>query len=123
MAPLDNSVNSSSNPSRFENSRPLAHMPLRRCASVNVTVSDRKRLGDENIALHSQVARLRNENRHLADDIIEGVDISKDRLAILNLASQMEEIFLAAADRKRIPSPLGAKPRGHSVPIWNTRDA
>lgn len=66
--------------------------------------------------LHSCVVRIRAEDQHLADDIVEGLEFAKDRVTMIHLASHVNDIFLNS-DRSQAyfhprrlsnPSPLGS---------------
>ncbi|PTQ46788.1 hypothetical protein MARPO_0010s0164 [Marchantia polymorpha] len=65
------------------------------------------------VSVHSCVVRLRAEDQHLAEDIIEGLEFARDRAVMSQLASHVNEILLTSPKRSN-PSPLGSSSRGTS---------
>lgn len=56
-------------------------------------------------AVHIQVMRIREEDEHLGEDLMEGVN-PKDRFVFFPIASQMKDMFFEYS-RPTFPSPLG----------------
>jgi hypothetical protein len=105
---------------------------------INKGVSELKIPESESPVLHSCVLRLRVEDRFLAEDVRESLDLPTDRFVTSHLAaaaasSQAEDVFTSATSTPRpvSPSPLGTSTRSasHSPPppppppplVWETR--
>eukprot|EP00249_Psilotum_nudum_P003436 c16822_g1_i1 orf=510-866(+) len=58
--------------------------------------------------LHNQITKLKEEDRHLAKDVMEQIEVGRKRLTMYSLACEMRYAF-PSSPRLRVSSPFASK--------------
>lgn len=64
--------------------------------------------------LHPQVIKLRAEDQHLAQDLLDAL-----QLPLAPLPPHLKDVFVASP-RPSFPSPLGLGAANHGIPVWDS---